>query len=488
MVNEYRVKGLALLLGLCVLQGCSGEANIVVSAVANDSDTNSTPNESLSAEQTTSLALRNAISSQSAAKGMDWLLLPNSDDLSAIPQDPNNPLTDEKITLGRFLFHDTGLASAGNSSESFTWSCASCHHAEAGFKAGVVQGIGEGGIGFGGDGSERTLLPTFDAMAENDASNKPDIQPLTSPSILNSAFQDVMLWNGQFGNSTNGSVNDGLPASILAPSGTPKVQNARQLAGLETQAIAGIGVHRLDVSDSSVLQTNENYQELFQSAYPAGSSDVLGDSGKAIAAYERTVLANRAPFQQWLSGDESAMNESQLRGGLLFFGYAGCADCHRGPALSSEIGADETALFMAIGFNDFKPEIQENVHGMVTQADKQGRGGFTTDAADRYKFKIPQLYNLKDTNVFGHGASFSSIREVLEYKSAGVAQNTQSVDYLDSRFVPLNLSERQLNDLEAFLADALYDPELQRYQPDSVPSGHCVVVDPQISINGRFCP
>ena len=132
--------------------------------------------------------------------------------------------------------------------------------------------------------------------------------------------------------------------------------------------------------------------------------EALG-AAKAIAAYERTLLANQSPFQRWLKGDREAMSVQQLKGALLFFGKAGCSGCHTGPALSSKVGAEAEDVFFAIGFADFDTTAS-NIHGVVDDKTSRGRGGFTDD----YKFKIPQLYNLIDTNVFGHGASFTSVR------------------------------------------------------------------------------
>ena len=104
-----------------------------------------------------------------------------------------------------------------------------------------------------------------------------------------------------------------------------------------------------------------------------------------------------------------------------------------------------------------------------------GRGGLTGREADNYKFKVPQLYNLADINVFGHGGSFTSVREVVEYKNTGVAQNDASTPNLDYRFVPLNLSSTQIDDLLEFLEVSLRDPDLMRYEPTSLPSGLCVI-------------
>ena len=113
--------------------------------------------------------------------------------------------------------------------------------------------------------------------------------------------------------------------------------------------------------------------------------------------------------------------------------------------------------------------------GDVADGVRLGRGGLTGLDEDNYKFKVPQLYNLADINVFGHGGSFSSVREVVEYKNAGVAQNEASITNLDYRFVPLNLSATQVDDLVEFLEVSLRDPDLMRYEPTSLPSGLCVI-------------
>ena len=440
----------------------------------NDSSSGSDMEESLSEQ------LANQLNSASGGTGIESLIFPDSDDFENIPQDPSNPLTAEKVALGRALYHETALATNGvNDSLAGTWSCASCHHVAAGFKSGVIQGVAEGGEGFGVAGEARVLALGFDKDS-TDPTLVPDVQPVTSPSVLNTAYQEVMLWNGQFGNVIGGNVNIGLADNILATPDTPKAENSRQLAGLEIQAIAGLGVHRLNVEQNSVLQTNTEYQALFESAYPGGSGDVLEDAGKAIAAYERTILASESPFQLWLKGDESALNEQQLEGALLFFGDAGCSDCHRGPALSSEVGASENEVFMAIGFADFDPN-HPGVTGSVDDATSRGRGGFTGEESDNFKFKVPQLYNLTDTEVFGHGGSFTSVRDVIAYKNAGISQKVLPEGIIDDRFQPLGLSESQLDALAAFIEEGLYDPNLDRYVPESIPSGNCFPVNDSVS-------
>jgi len=407
--------------------------------------------------------------------GLASFTLPASDDFANIPQDPNNPITSEKVLLGQMLYHETAIATDGfNGNLNGTWSCASCHHSVAGFKSGIPQGIGEGGSDFGADGSARVLAPGFDKLSE-DSTLVPDVQPFTSPAVLNVAYQEVMLWNGQFGNQVDGIVNAGLAQDILATPGTRKIQNLRGFGGLEIQAIAGQGEHRLNTENNSVLQTNAGYIEMFNAAYPNGYDDSKEAAALAIAAFERTILSNEAPFQRWLNGEADAMTDGEIEGATLFFGKAGCADCHRGPGLSSEAGATEDEMFFAVGFSDFDINSPQ-VTGTVTDANSRGRGGFTGEVEDNYKFKVAQLYNLKDSNVFGHGASFQSVRDVVAYKNAGVPQKVLPAGVLDQRFQPLGLTDDEVNYLVMFLEDALYDPNLSRYVPASLPTGACLIV------------
>ena len=428
----------------------------------------------------TSQILKDTIFAVSSGLGTSAFILPDSDDLDNIPQDPNNPITVEKVELGQLLYHETALATEGvNLGFAGTYSCASCHHAAAGFKSGVPQGIGEGGEGFGVTGESRVFAAGFD-KASADPQFIPDVQPLTSPAVLNVAYQDVMLWNGQFGNSVDGIVNAGIADEILSTEGTPKAENARQLSGIEIQAIAGTGVHRLKTNDDSILQTNSEYIAKFNAAFPQGTEDATGDAGKAIAAYERTILANKSPFQMWLKGDNNAMTADEISGATLFFGKAGCVDCHTGPGLSSDVGAAEEEIFFALGFADFGLNNSQ-ISGTVGDRDSRGRGGFTGEEADNYKFKVPQLYNLADTNVFGHGASLNTIRSVVAYKNAAVAQKILPASVLDPRFVSLGLTDKEVDYITTFLESGLYDPNLSRYVPSSLPSGNCSPVNDDIA-------
>lgn len=400
--------------------------------------------------------VRFAINTAQGSGGIAFYQLPQSTSLAAIPQDPNNPLTTSKIRLGQQLFHESSFATIGplpKLKKSYT--CASCHHADGGFQANMIQGIGEGGIGYGIAGEGRVADRSV-------AEHHIDVQPLRTPSILNSAYQTNLLWNGQFGAT---GVNQ--DTEYLWPDNTPIATNRLGYEGVETQAIAGLSVHRHHY-DTEAIITN-GYQDLFDSAFGQVPEDQRYNNiqaGLAIAAFERTVLAYEAPFQRWLRGDESAMTIDQKKGALLFFGKGQCTNCHNGPGLAN-------MEFHAIGLNDFNP--REVLNFEADDPSKLGRASFTKDPNDSYKFKVPQLYNLKNSPFYGHGASFRSIRDMIAYKNLAEPQNPKvPISQLSPYFEPLSLSEEEIDQLTIFVEQALYDPDLSRYTPSSVVSGNCI--------------
>lgn len=403
--------------------------------------------------------LNAALFNASDGEGRKYFKLPESHQLNQIPQDPNNSLNPAKVELGKMLFHETGLGVTPNDAVSImTYSCASCHFAGAGFQAGVPQGIGEGGIGFGINGEGRFHNPDY-------APTDMDVQPLRTPTAMNGAYQKNVLWNGQFGAT---GVNTGLSDLWAGLEGTdsPLLVNSKGFEGLETQAIAGMGVHRMDCTPEMV--ESSGYKSMFDAAFPnipAPERYELEQAGLAIAAYERTLLANKAPFQQWLRGDDKAMSKAEKRGAVVFFERANCVKCHTGPALNS-------MEFHALGMEDLDGPQVTNYD--PTNSAHKGRGGFTKDTKDDYAFKVPQLYNLIDSPFYGHGASFESIREIVEYKNTGQAENTNVTNaQLSDEFKPLHLSQQEIDDLTLFLERSLRDPDLKRYEPTALPTGNC---------------
>lgn len=389
-------------------------------------------------------------------QGADFFILPNSNDYLSIPQDPNNPLNTSKVELGKMLVHETATGGnpkmelAGNS-----YSCASCHPVAAGFYSGNLQGIGEGGSGFGFNGNNRI-------MDGNMPIDSIDILPIKVPSLLNVAYQDVMLWNGSLGGS-------GINAPFVAQNANAIPENLLGYQGLETQGMAGQTAHRLKIDEAFAIEYG--YKDMFDAAFPDFAESeryTKVTAGLAIAAFNRTLLANQSPWQNWLKGDYYEMSNQEKKGAILFFDKAQCVNCHTGPALKSN-------NFYALGMGDINHSNGTVIDQQDFEFKRLGRGGFTNNSNDNYKFKVPNLYNLKSNQFYGHGGTFTSIQEVITYIVSGEKENELVPDsQLAPEFTNLNLTSQEIIDLTAFVENALFDPNLERYVPTSVFSGNCI--------------
>jgi cytochrome c peroxidase len=400
---------------------------------------------------------------------LDYFVLPESGDLAALPQGVNNPITQEKINLGKFLFFETGLAlDPMNEAGKGTYSCGTCHVPSAGFMPGRIQGIADGGVGFGYNGEGRNKMDDY-------LEDELDVQDARPLSLLNVTYVKNTSWSGQFGAY---GINEGTE-EVWDLDEVTEV-NHLGLDGLESQNIEGLKLHRM-VINKTVLDTL-GYTDLYDTAF----SDVDEEerytpvtTSLAISAYLRSVITNRAPFQQWLKGDVNALNEAEKRGALVFFSKAGCFRCHKGPSLN---GTD----FYALGVKD----LYDAGGFKTTPNDKRsmGRGGFTREAEDMYKFKIPQLYNMKDSPFYFHGSSKRSLREVVEYFNEAIPENDRvPQSQIAPQFEPLNLTEQEIEDLTKFLEDGLRDPDLDRYMPEEIPSGLCFPNNDQQSRSDLGC-
>lgn len=403
------------------------------------------------------IQLERALVRLSPTQDLSHYVLPSSTDLDAIPQGVGNPLTPEKVSLGKMLFYETGLALDAKYEEGKgTYSCATCHVPSAGFMAGRPQGIADGGVGFGLNGESRVKMNKYEG-AEVDA------QAARPINLLNVAFVTNSMWNGKFGAN---HVNKGT--EHLWKDDPDLVANELGLDGMEAQNIEGTIVHRMVIDDPYVLDSM-GYRAMFDAAFPdVPVEERYGrlTTSFALTAYIRTLLPTKAPFQQWVKGDLDAMSEQQKRGALVFFGKAGCYRCHKGAPLSSN-------EFHALGVKDLyeQPDVFR-----ATPDDKRnfGRGGFTGKQEDMFRFKVPTVYNMKDSPFYFHGSSIRSLEDLVEYFDKGIPENPRvPKENISPFFHPLNMTEQEKADLVEFLAEGLRDPDLQRFAPPAVLSGNC---------------
>jgi cytochrome c peroxidase len=347
-----------------------------------------------------------------------------------------------------------------------TYSCGSCHIATSGFLPGRIQGIADGGVGFGVNGEGRQMHEEYE---ETDL----DAQGTRPMNTLNSGYSTNSLWSGTFGAT---GVNEGTE---YAWTGLASV-NHTGYVGLEAQNIEAFELHRLEINER--VLDHYGYRAYYDAAFPDFPEEERYSpvtSSFAISAFLRTMLSNKAPFQQWLKGERSAMTESQKEGALLFFGKARCHSCHNTPALSS-------MTFHRLGTTDMY-----EIGGLNTGPDDPrnlGRGMFTGIEEDNYKFKVPQLYNLKDYAAFFHGSSKTTIEEVVKFKLHARSENPNVTDeMLSPYFRPLGITNVQIDQLIDFLTNGLYDPEPLRYLPASVLSGNCIPNNDQMSKSQIGC-
>lgn len=142
----------------------------------------------------------------------------------------------------------------------------------------------------------------------------------------------------------------------------------------------------------------------------------------ALEYFVSTIIAPVAPFDRWVEGDEQALSDTEKRGFLIFLGKGGCAACHTGWRFSDSKLYD-------IGL----PSPIKN------PTDKNDR---------RFFFKAVGLRNIADRPPYMHTGTLKSLREVIEfYNRGGDAQRPSKSD----RIHPLNLSDEEMTQLEAFL-------------------------------------
>lgn len=173
------------------------------------------------------------------------------------------------------------------------------------------------------------------------------------------------------------------------------------------------------------LMLDSTYQRLAREAYERPID--LYVVTRAIAAYERTMITGDAPWDRFILGDSSAMNESAQRGWALFQSERlGCTNCHSG-----------------IDFSDYS--FQNN--GLYEDYEDQGRYRVTVDSSDIGKFKVFTLRNVALSGPYMHDGSLKTLEEVIEHYDSGGSDHPNKSPHIK----PLGLNEQEKADLISFL-------------------------------------
>ena len=292
----------------------------------------------------------------------DGLLpLPEGYPKPKLPKD--NPLNADKVELGRRLFYDTRLS--GNQ----TQSCASCHDQAKAFTDGRANAIG----------------------------STEEKHPRSSMSIVNVAYYSTLTW-------ANPLVSELENQALLPMFGENPVELG--LAGMDQELLSRLGAEPL-------------YTDLFPKAFPeAEKALTLETITKAIAAFERSIVSYRSPYDRFTyEGDESALSASAKRGYDLFFSEKlECFHCHGTFNFSDSVTYEGKQLTEKM----FHNTGLYNIGGTgAYPEDNTGVMAITGNPDDMGRFRAPSLRNIALTAPYMHDGSIATLDEVLDHYAAG---------------------------------------------------------------------
>jgi cytochrome c peroxidase len=276
----------------------------------------------------------------------------------------NNPLTTEKVVLGRHLFYDRRLSGNG------TAACSSCHEQARAFTDAKAVAIGSTG----------------------------QSHPRNSMTLANVAYASSMAW----ANPVLTTLEQQAPVPMF---------------GIDP--IVELGIKGKEEQVLAALRAEPKYAALFRDAFPAATDAfTLDNVVLALASFERTLISGRSRFDRFqYDGDKTALTAQEKRG-LALFGSETleCFHCHGGFDFTDSVVFEgvpqgdthfhNTGLYNIGGTGAFPP----GNHGLIE---------FTGVPKDMGKFKAPTLRNIEKTAPYMHDGSIATLEEVVEHYAAG---------------------------------------------------------------------
>lgn len=285
------------------------------------------------------------------------------------PSPANNVTTKERVALGKKLFFDPRLSAKGN------MSCATCHNPSLGWSDGLPTGRGHSGVQL----------------------------DRATPSIVNAGFNETQMWDGR--------------APTLEAQATEPMEAEMEMAS-NFDAIF------------KLLNNTEGYLDAFAAAYP-GEAISKETIGKALAAFERTVVSNDSRFDRWVKGDKSALTQQEIRGFEAFMDPARgkCAECHEG------------ANFTDSSFHDL------GLASSLTDDADQGRFAEKPLEVLKHAFKTPSVREVSRTAPYFHDGSARTLQEVVAHYVKGPLPGTSA----SPTFTKSVLTAEEQDDIVAFM-------------------------------------
>jgi cytochrome c peroxidase len=315
-----------------------------------------------------------------------------------VPAD--NAMTPPRVALGKKLYFDTRLSSDGSVS------CATCHDVTRGFtdRRPVSEGV------------------------------KNQLGKRNAPTTFNSLLLQSLFWDGR-----SATLDDQARMPILNP-----VE-----MGMPDQATA-----------LKAIQSDQEYQKAFKEAY--GREMNYEDLGRAIGAFERTLVFIDSPFRRFSSGDANAISPQARAGWDLFNGKGRCTACHQMNP-SNPLGTDNRFHNVGVSarhqnFEELAKKalrlLDENASeqkldelAVGTDLSELGRFMVTRNRSEIGSFRTPQILNIGITSPYMHDGSMETLWDVMDHYNKGGEANP----FLDGGIEPLALSEEEIDQVVALL-------------------------------------
>jgi cytochrome c peroxidase len=352
-------------------------------------------------------------------------LLQPSVDVSEAPPDfdpvvwqafipPDNALTPERVALGHKLYFEKRLSADD------TVACATCHDVTRGFT---------------------DQLKTSEGI-------KDQLGHRNAPTTLNVALLQTVFLDGR--------------SPTLENQAKQPIINPIEMGMPDGQAAV------------NAIKDDAEYQAAFQKAY--GRQVNYDDIGRAIAAFERTLIFVDSPFRRFLNGDEDAISPEAKEGWKLYNEKGRCVTCHpMNP--SNPLGTDNR--FHNVGVSarhqNFKALAKEGLKALqedpserkldelalTTDMSELGRFMVTKNRSDIGAFRTPLLLNIGITPPYMHDGTVKTLWDVMDHYNKGGEPNL----FLDGGIEPLALTEDEINNIVALLftfTDYRFSEENQR--------------------------
>jgi cytochrome c peroxidase len=399
--------------------------------------------------------------------------------LPSAPGDPTNKYIDDPraAVLGKKLFFDTRFSgplldesnngdpgTLGMQGETGKVACASCHVPASGF---LDTRSSRGQISLGSGWTHRRALSLLDVAnrellnwdGRHDAAFAQPFTPIEDPAELNSsrlfvAQQIARLYKTDY----EAIFGPMVPLDRYAPIEPSQAGCAE----LPTDVIHGTCI-KPGYDDPAVTR-------------------VVVNMGKAIEAYTRRLRCGTSRFDDWASGDESALSPEERAGAALFVGKGHCSTCHSGPYLTDErfhnVGLHPDFTFFVAPIYD--AGASAGLAAMI--ADPLSSKGVYSDGYDGRldwlpadltsllgAFRTPSLRCVSRRSSFMHTGQFRSLEDVvIFFTNGGSADGYPGT----SENVPRDFTSNERAQLVAFLKSLEGDgPDLDLVMPPQLPPG-----------------